>query len=379
MKDNPLLKMEALGQSVWMDFLRRGTMASGEFRQMVDQDGLGGVTSNPSIFEKAIDGSQDYDEAIRALAVEGKSVQEMYQAITVEDIQRAADLFRPLYDRTDGRDGFVSLEVSPHLAYDTEATIAEARTLWASVNRPNLMIKVPATRQGIPAIRQLISEGITVNVTLLFGLPRYREVAEAYIAGLETRVARGQPLARVASVASFFLSRIDVLIDPQLQKKIQAGDREAGVAEALKGQIAIASAKVAYQIYKEIFGGDRFRRLAGQGARPQRLLWASTGTKDPADSDVKYVEPLIGPETINTMTVETINAYRDHGRPAPRLEENVGEARDLLRRLPDAGIDLEAITQQLEDEGVQKFIQSFDTLADALERRRSAALSERPR
>ncbi|MDA8218400.1 MAG: bifunctional transaldolase/phosoglucose isomerase [Dehalococcoidales bacterium] len=376
MKDNPLLALAALGQSIWLDLLRRGIIVSGELRQMIEEDGLRGVTSNPSIFEKAIAGSHDYDEAIHALALEGKSVQEMYQALTVEDVQRAADLFRPLYDRVDGRDGLVSLEVSPHLAYDTEATIAEARTLWKSVNRPNLMIKVPATRQGIPAIRQLISEGITVNVTLLFGLPRYREVAEAYIAGLETLVARGQPLERVASVASFFLSRIDVLIDPQLRKKIQAGGRESGAAEAPRGQVAIASARVAYQMYKEIFGGDRFRRLAGQGARPQRLLWASTSTKDPADSDVKYVEALIGPETVNTMPVETLNAYRDHGHPAPRLEEKVKESYDLLRRLPDAGIDLGAITQQLEDEGVQKFMKSFDTLADALEKKRIAALSE---
>ena len=376
MKDNPLLELAALGQSIWMDFLRRGMIASGELRQTIEEDGLRGVTSNPSIFEKAIAGSHDYDEAISALALEGKSTQEIYQALTVEDIQRAADLFRPLYDRTDGRDGFVSLEVSPHLAYDTEATIVEARTLWKTVNRPNLMVKVPATRLGIPAIRQLISEGITVNVTLLFGLPRYQEAAEAYIAGLEALAARGQPLARVASVASFFLSRIDVLIDPQLQKKIQAGGREAGTAEALHGQVAIASARVAYQMYKDIFGGDRFRRLAGQGARPQRLLWASTSTKDPAESDVKYVEALIGPETVNTVPVDTLNAYRDHGHPAPRLVEKVKDAHDLLRRLPEVGIDLDAMTQQLEDEGVQKFMKSFDTLADSLEKKRIAALSE---
>ena len=351
MNGNPLLELADLGQSVWMDFLSRGTMDSGELTRLIDDDGLRGLTSNPSIFEKAIDGSHDYDETIRALAQAGKSVPAMYQAITVADIQRADDLFRPLYDRIDGRDGFVSLEVSPHLAYDTEATIAEARTLWKSVNRPNLMVKVPGTRQGIPAIKQLISEGITVNVTLLFGLPRYREVAEAYIAGLEALAARGQPLARTPSVASFFLSRIDVLIDPQLQKKIQAGGREARAAESFKGQIAIASARVAYQMYKEIFGGDRFRRLADRGARPQRLLWASTSTKDPAESDVKYVEALIGPETVNTMTVETINAYRDHGRPALRLEEKVKESYDLLGRLPEAGIDLEAMTQQARRRG----------------------------
>lgn len=376
MRDNPLVRLEALGQSLWSDYIRRTMLSSGEIQQLIEQDGLAGVTSNPSIFEKAIAGSHDYDDAIRVLALEGKSVPEMYQALTVEDIQHAADLFRPLYDRLNGADGFVSLEVSPNLAHDTAGTVDEARRLWEAVRRPNVMIKVPATHEGLPAIRQLIGEGISVNVTLLFGLPRYREVAEAYIAGLEKRVDRGEPVDHVASVASFFLSRIDVLVDPALENKVRAGGPEAKIASALRGQVAIASAKVAYQIYKEIFGSDRFRRLADRGARPQRLLWASTSTKNPAYSDVKYVDALIAPETIDTAPLETISAYRDHGKPAPRLEKNVNDAHETLERLPEVGIDLDAVTAQLEREGVQKFIEAFDRLTSALEEKRTAALKE---
>lgn len=378
MMDNPLLKLEALGQSVWMDFLRRGTISSGEMQRLIDEDGLSGVTSNPSIFEKAIVGSHDYDDAIRALALEGKSVEEIYQVTVVEDIQRAADLFRPTYDRTDGGDGFASLEVSPRLARDTEGTIAEARRLWAALNRPNVFIKVPATLEGIPAIRQLIGEGINVNITLLFGLPLYREVAGAYISGLEDRVNSGKPVDRVASVASFFLSRIDVLLDPILEKKMQAGGPEAGIVSVLHGEVAIASARVAYQIYREIFGSARFRALAARGAKVQRLLWASTSTKNPAYSDVKYVEPLIGQDTINTMPLETINAYRDHGDPAPRLDKGADEARLVLEQLSGVGIDLDQATQQLEDEGVQKFVKPFDTLMAAIKQKRTEALSEAP-
>jgi transaldolase len=351
-------------------------LSSDELRQLIEAEGLGGVTSNPAIFEKVIDHSHDYDEAIRALALDGTSVEEIYQALTVTDIQQAADLFRPVYEQMAGRDGFVSLEVSPHLAHDAIGTSAEARRLWAAVDRPNVMIKVPATREGLPAIQQLISEGINVNITLLFSLPRYRQVAEAYLAGLEARAGRGQPLARVASVASFFLSRIDVLVDPILQQKMQTGGREAKIAATLYGQVAIASAKLAYQIYKDIFKGERFHKLAVQGAGPQRLLWASTSTKNPAYPDVKYVEPLIGPETINTMPFETLNAYRDHGHPAARLEEKVAEAYAVLDKLSEVGIDLEQVTQQLEDEGVQKFIQPFDRLLDTLEKERMAVLSE---
>jgi transaldolase len=351
-------------------------LASGELRQFIEEDGARGVTSNPSIFEKAIAGSHDYDETIRALALEGKSVPEIYQTLTVDDVQRAADLFRPVYDQMAGSDGSVSLEVSPHLASDTAGTIAEARRLWAALDRPNVFIKVPATLAGLPAISQLISEGINVNITLLFGLERYREVAEAYLTGLEARAAAGGSLERVASVASFFLSRIDVLVDPLLEKAMQAGGLQAGIARSLHGQVAIACAKEAYQIYKEVFEGARFRTLAARAARIQRPLWASTSTKNPSDSDVKYVEALIGPETVNTLTLETLHAYRDHGHPSLRLEEGVAEARELLRRLPEVGIDLAAVTQQLEVEGVQKFNVSLDRLMTTLEKKRAAALAE---
>jgi transaldolase len=367
MNKNPLLDLEALGQSVWLDYLRRNALENGELQRLIDQDGLSGLTSNPSIFEKAIAESNDYDNTIRTLALEDKNVEEIYQALTVEDIQHAADLFRPVFDQLEGGDGFVSLEVSPQLAHDTAGTIREARQLWAAVNRLNLFIKVPATREGLPAIQQLIGEGINVNITLLFGLPRYREVAEAYLIGLETRTAHGQPLAQVSSVASFFLSRIDTLIDPLLEKsqpKNWAG---------LHGQVAIASAKVAYQMYQEIFGGERFRKLAQMGARPQRLLWASTGTKNPAYSDVKYIETLIGRETINTMPPDTLNAYRDHGEPASQLEKGIQEAHQVLDGLRQTGIDLDALTQQLEDEGVSKFSKAFEQLTAALQVKRAAA------
>jgi transaldolase len=374
MNMNPLLGLETFGQSVWLDFLRRNALDNGEIQGLINQDGVSGLTSNPSIFEKAIAGSHDYDNAIRALAMEGKSIEEIYEALTIEDIQRAADLFRPIYDRREGGDGFVSLEVSPKLAHDTAGTIAEARRLWTVVNRPNLLIKVPGTREGLPVIQQLIGEGINVNVTLLFGLPRYRDVAEAYLLGLETLAARGKPLDRIASVASFFLSRIDVLIDPMLEKLRLEGGPVAEIVAGLHGEVAIASAKVAYQIYQEIFGSERFQKLSHQGAHSQRLLWASTGTKNPEYSDVKYVETLIGRQTINTIPLETINAYREHGKPASRLEEGIQEAYRVLETLPQAGLDLDALTQELEDEGVTKFSQAFEQLMAGLQEKRAVSL-----
>jgi transaldolase/glucose-6-phosphate isomerase len=376
MRENPLLKLQSFGQSIWMDYIRRHMITSGELKQFIEEDGLRGVTSNPSIFEKAIAGSHDYDDVTRAMALEDKIVEEIYQTLTVEDIQRASDLFRPTYDRLRGRDGFVSLEVNPHLAHDTERTISEARLLWAYVNRPNVMIKVPATQEGLPAIRQLISEGINVNVTLLFGLPRYREVAEAYIAGLEERVVRGEPIDQIASVASFFLSRIDVLLDPMLEKRVKDEETKAETAANLLGKVAIASAKIAYQIYKEIFRSERFSRLTEQGARPQRLLWASTSTKNPNYSDVKYVEDLIGPETVNTLTQETLHAYRDHGNPASRIEDGLEEAHQVFRQLTKVGIDIDRVTQQLEDEGVEKFNKPFDSLMETLKTKCAVALKE---
>jgi len=360
MKTNSLKQLVTLGQSIWLDYIRRDLITGGELKRLIEEDGLRGMTSNPSIFEKAIVESNDYDEDIHAQAQAGNDARTIYETISQRDVQSAADVFRPLYDRTDGVDGYVSLEVNPHLARDTQGTIDEARRLWAALDRPNVFIKVPATLEGLPAIRQLIGDGINVNVTLIFGLPRCREVAEAYIAGLEDRSAKGKPINRIASVASFFVSRIDALIDPLLAKQ------DGAPAEKACGQVAIASARTAYQIYKEIFGSDRFKKLLAQGARAQRLLWASTGTKNPEYSDVKYIEALIGPDTVNTAPVETINAYRDHGEPQARIEQDVGKAAQLLNRLPTLGIDLNALTQQLEDEGVEKFNQPFDKLMEAL-------------
>jgi len=366
MSGNPLKRLGTLGQSIWLDYIRRDLMASGELRRLIDEDGLRGMTSNPSIFEKAIADSHDYDGDIRAMALGGNGADAIYETLSQRDVESAADQFRPLYDRTDGQDGYVSLEVNPHLAHDTKGTIEEARRLWAALNRPNVLIKVPATANGLPAIQQLIGEGISVNVTLLFGLPRYRQVAEAYIAGIEARAAQGEPVKHLASVASFFVSRIDALVDPLLEKLIAQGSKEVDLAKRARGQVAIASAKMAYQIYKEIFGSDRFRRLAARGARAQRLLWASTSTKNPDYSDVKYVEALIGPDTVDTAPLETLDAYRDHGEPEARLEQGVEEARRVLERLPELGIDIDKVTRQLEDEGVEKFNKPFDKLMEAL-------------
>ena len=366
MKDNRLKQLETLGQSIWLDYIRRDLMASGELRRMMVEDGLRGMTSNPSIFEKAIVESHDYDEDIRAMVRQGKGAKEIYEALSQRDVQSAADEFRPLYDKTDGEDGYVSLEVNPHLAHDTKGTIEEARRLWAALNRPNVLIKVPATIEGLPAIQQLISEGISVNVTLLFGLPRYRQVVEAYVAGVESRAAQGKPVKYLASVASFFVSRIDVLVDLLLEKLIAQGGKEADLAKKVHGQIAIASAKMAYQIYKDIFSSARFKKLADKGARAQRLLWASTGTKNPAYSDVKYIEALIGPDTVNTVPVETLDDYRDHGDPKARLEQDAERAGWVLERLSELGINIDEVTRQLEDEGVEKFNQPFDKMMETL-------------
>jgi len=369
MKNNPLKQLESFGQSIWLDYIRRDLIAGGGLRRLIEEDGLRGMTSNPAIFEKAITESHDYDADIRSMALEGKGAMDIYEAISQRDVQSAADAFRPLYDGTDRKDGYVSLEVNPHLAHDTQGTLEEARRLWGTLNRPNVFIKVPATDEGLPAIRRLIGEGINVNVTLIFGLPRYRQVTEAYIAGLEARLSQGKPVKQVTSVASFFVSRIDTLVDPMLEAIISQGGTEADVAKQALGQVAVASAKMAYQIYKEIFDSDRFRSLAAQGAGVQRLLWASTGTKNPDYSDVKYVEALIGPDTVNTAPIETLDAYRDHGEPQARIEKDVSDAVRVLERLPELGLNLDKLTQQLEDEGVTKFNQPFDKLMEALAQR----------
>jgi transaldolase len=370
MNMNPLAKVQEFGQSIWLDFIQRGLIASGKLRRLIEEDGIRGVTSNPAIFEKAIVGTDDYSAAIRAWSLEGKSAEQIYEILAIEDIRKAADEFRPTYDKLDGRDGFVSLEVSPLLARDTDATIREARHLWKTLERPNVLIKVPATKEGLPAIRKLIGEGVNVNVTLLFGLGRYREVAEAYISGLEDAAEQGRALSRIASVASFFLSRIDVLVDPILERLVKDEADCAETAKSLVGEVAIASAKIAYVIYKEIYSSDRWKKLADKGARTQRLLWASTSTKNPAYADVKYVEPLIGPDTVNTLPMETIDAYRDHGNPAARLDQDIGKAQRVLGGLPSVGIDLGWVTQKLVEEGIEKFATPFKHLLAALEEKR---------
>jgi transaldolase len=373
---NPLVDIRRLDQSLWLDFISRKVLTNGELKRRIDEDALRGVTSNPAIFEKAIGGSADYDDTIREQAQQGKSAEEIYVGLAVADVQAACDLFRGLYDSHDNSsDGYVSLEVSPKLALDTEGTIAEGRQLWKDVNRPNVMIKVPATKEGLPAIRQLIADGINVNVTLIFGLERYRAVTEAFISGLEDRAKAGQPLEGIDSVASFFLSRIDVLIDPQLEKIAAEGGENAELAQSLVGEVALSSAKQAYQMYKEIFAGPRWEALASKGANTQRLLWASTGNKNPKYDDLKYVENLIGPKTVNTIPVETMDIFKQKGQPADRLEQGLDKAQEVLRDLPKVGIDLDAQTEQLEKEGVQKFIEPFGKLIDSVEKKRQQAVA----
>lgn len=366
MERNPTLKLRNYGQSVWLDSIRRDLLTSGHLRQLINEDGVSGVTSNPAIFKKAIADSDDYDNAIQTMIQNQFDAEQIYQTLATEDIRHTADILRPIYDHTRGRDGFVSLEVSPHLAYDTDRTMAEARRLWTKVDRPNVMIKVPATKPGLPAIEQLITEGLNINVTLLFSLARYRQVAEAYIAGIRARAQDGLPIERVRSVASFFVSRIDTLVDQKLEKVIQKDGPTARLAKELLGQVAIAKAKKAYQIYQEIFEGQIFQSLAKWYAHPQRLLWGSTSTKNPNYSDVKYVEALIGPDTINTMHMETLEAYRDHGQPAIRLPQDIEQANQVLVNLYEVGVDINEVTQQLEEEGVQKFSEPYDELLDHL-------------
>lgn len=363
MSTNNVKRIHDFGQSIWLDFIDKKLMESGQLQKLIDEDGVRGITSNPAIFEKAISSSSDYDEQIAKHSAEGKTNEEIFYAIAMDDIRAAADIFKQVYEEeVEGADGFVSLEVSPFLARDTQGTINQAVDLWKKVDRKNVMIKIPGTAEGLPAIRTCISEGININVTLLFGLPRYEEVAEAYISGLEDRVNAGKSINQIASVASFFLSRIDVMVDPLLKEK--------GFNE-LKGEIAIASAKKAYQLYKRIFSSERFKKLEEKGARPQRLLWASTSSKDPSIPDVKYVEALIGTDTVDTIPMETLEAFRDHGNAENRLEQGLSEAHGALEKLKEIGININEITQKLEDEGIEKFNKPYEKLLKAIEEQRS--------
>jgi transaldolase/glucose-6-phosphate isomerase len=376
---NPVKALENHGQAVWLDFLARGFVAKGDLKKLIDSDGVKGVTSNPSIFEKAIGSSDEYDSPIgQALKSSDRPVAELFEHLAIEDIQHAADVLRPVYDHLHGHDGFVSLEVSPYLAMDTKATIAEAERLWKEVSRKNLMVKVPATPEGLPAIQHLIGEGISINITLLFSQKVYVKVAEAYLAGLEKYVANGGDPSHVASVASFFVSRIDSAVDKQLDEKIaRANDpSEKERLAALKGKVAIANAKLAYQEYKQLFSGARWDRLAARGAKPQRLLWASTGTKNKDYSDVLYVEELIGPNTVNTVPPATLDAFRDHGKPRDSLEENVEDAKRVLVELDKSGISLDAVTADLVKDGVKQFADAADKLYGAVAHKRAAVLGQ---
>jgi len=362
---NPLKQLESLGQSIWVDYIRRQFLENGDLEKLIQDDGISGVTSNPAIFEKAIAHSNDYDAVIEQMA--GQTPEAIYNALSIQDIQRAADQFQQLYISTKSLDGYVSLEVAPSFARNKEGTLAEARRLWREVERPNVMIKVPGTSECVEAIRDLIRDGININVTLLFSLENYEAVAKAYIEGLEARLEQGQNLQNVASVASFFLSRIDTLIDPMLEEKAKDSNPEiAKAAKAAIGEVAIASAKKAYQIYKQLFETERFEKLVSHGAQPQRLLWASTSSKNPNYSDVKYVETLIGPHTVNTVPMETLDAYRDHGKPTVTVEAELDKADAVIASLPQLGLNLADLTKQLENEGIDKFTQPFTKLMEAI-------------
>jgi len=375
MGTNPLVELRKLGQSPWLDFIERGLISSGGLMRMVSGDGITGVTSNPTIFEKAISGGREYDHQIRALADRGAGVMEAYKEIVAEDIRNAADVLRPVYDASSGADGYVSLEVDPDLAYDTDRTIARAEELFRAVSRPNVLIKIPGTREGLPAIEETIARGIPVNVTLIFSVKRYEEVAGSYIRGVERLAAQGKNPARVASVASFFVSRVDTAVDKLLDEVIPRwpGSPKAMTAISLKGKVAVANAGLAYAKFREIFSAPRWKTLASKGARVQRPLWASTGTKNPKYSDVLYVEELIGPDTVNTMPLATIDAFRDHGKVTDTLTGKEKEAKEVLDDLGLLDIGIEEVCEKLVRDGVRSFADSYRALLGAIEKKLAEA------
>jgi transaldolase/glucose-6-phosphate isomerase len=379
--ENPLKALLRFGQSVWFDYIRRDLITTGQLARLIEDDGLRGMTSNPTIFEKAIAGSPDYTKPLAELAKRGDlDAKGIYENLAVRDIQDAADALRGVYDQSKRRDGYVSLEVSPYLAHKTQETIDEARRLWKTVGRENVMIKVPGTPEGLPAIRELIGRGININVTLLFAQDVYENVAEAYIAGLEDLAGRGGDLSHIGSVASFFVSRIDALIDGKIAEMLKnppAGSDPA-LLRSLEGKVAIANAKLTYQVYKKIFSGPRWQALAGRGAETQRVLWASTGTKNPAYSDILYVEELIGPDTVDTVPPATFDAFRDHGKPRASLEEDLAGAHKTMLDLGRSGISMKAVTDQLTEDGVKLFADAFGKLLDAVEKQAKLATNASP-
>ncbi|HEY8601159.1 MAG TPA: transaldolase [Thermomicrobiales bacterium] len=361
------------GQSVWLDYITRDLVRNGGLKREIEEFGLRGMTSNPTIFQKAISEGHAYDEQVAGLMRQGASATVVFESVAIKDIQDACDLFRPLYDSTNGGDGFVSIEVSPLLALDTQGTVEEARRLWASVDRPNVMIKVPGTVEGAPAVQTLLTEGMNVNVTLLFSLESHERVMWAYIEALEARAAKGQPIDRIGSVASFFVSRVDTAVDKLIDAKVAelgAESAEGKRVQGLRGKVAVANAKLAYARFREIFGDERFGKLAALGASPQRPLWASTGTKDKAYPDTLYVDSLIGPDTVNTLPPATLEAFRDHGTVARTIDEGVDAARATMATLKEVGIDIDAVTKGLEEEGVASFAKSFDDLLSGVEAKR---------
>lgn len=361
MNSNPLLELSGLGQAIWLDYITRDLMTEGELQRLIDEDGLRGMTSNPTIFEKAIGSSEDYDEDIRKLDAEGRKPAAVFEALAVSDVQKACDIFRPAYDASNGLHGLVSLEVSPGQANNTAGTIEEVTRLWQSVDRPNVMIKIPGTKEGLPAITRGLADGININITLLFANSRYEEVIDAFMSGLEERVNAGKPVDRIRSVASFFVSRVDKKVDPELDKLEDDG--------GLRGEIAVANACVAYDLFRRSLRTDRWRKIADAGAHTQRPLWASTSTKDPTYFDIKYVEALIAPDTVNTLPPDTLEAYRDHGKPEVRIMDGIISAPGKLEKLKSQGIDLRRVTHELEIEGVESFAKSYQKVLDTIEKK----------
>jgi transaldolase len=373
MTANPLKKLSELGQSVWYDYIRRDLYKGPELKRLIEEDGLSGMTSNPTIFQKAIAETDLYDEAVRRLSSKGRSAGALFEALAVEDVTGAADVFRPVFDRKGGNDGFVSIEVSPALARDTQASIAEARRLWRACDRPNVMVKIPGTPEGVPAIRACLAEGININITLLFSVARHREVMEAYLAAMEERLKAGQPVDRIRSVASYFVSRVDTLVDKKLDTIAAGGTAaERKRARALRGKVAIANAKLAYEAFEQTFGSERFRKLAARGVQRQRPLWASTSTKDPAYPPLYYVEALVAPDSVDTMPPDTFATYRKEGDPRVRIHDDLAGAREAFAELAALGVDEKAVSAELEKEGVQKFADSFDRAVKAVEEKEKA-------